>query len=159
MSDWETMLHRWQSLTEAEQDCLWTRAEIAFKLTRRDGKVSHPAERRLAADAGCSSAYVTKLATTYAAFPDPASRAKDMSFEHHYLASLCEQPAKALDRAVEEQWSTKQMKTALRPARGSRHPLDTAKAGVKVLKTADLVELFRWLQQYTVAGFQIIRTA
>ncbi|RJQ53398.1 MAG: hypothetical protein C4521_07645 [Actinobacteria bacterium] len=144
MIDWDELLHRWITLTEAEKETLWARAEIAYRLTRVGGVVDVGQEKRLASEVGVSAAYVRKLAQTYVAFKDPDTRAQDMSFEHHYIASLCPDPQVALDRAIEHGWSAREMKAILRPSTGPRKPLERAKEIVKRLTPLDRLRFTQW---------------
>jgi|GEM_PF-4426771 len=71
----------------------------------------------LASEVGLSAAYVRQLIAVAVAFEDESSRAADLSFSHHVVAAMTEAPQGWIERAVEQAWSVKEMRQAIRDAK------------------------------------------
>jgi hypothetical protein len=74
--------------------------------------------RWLADATGVSAGYVRSLIAVAQAFPDPATRAADLSFSHHLTltAFLTDGPAGWPETAVAHQWSVREFRQAIRGA-------------------------------------------
>lgn len=96
---------------EAEgQDLKWVQAAVVAVMVEWMGM----APRQVSSELGCSPAQVRELYRTFCAFPDPASRAADLSFRHHQIAARTADPSGWLDRAAQNGWSTRQMERAVK---------------------------------------------
>ena len=95
------------SLMEAEADAHWKQAEWAAAMTVKYGRET---ASRLAGEVGLSAAYVRHLIATAKAFPTPESRAQDLSFTHHRVAAMTEDPQAWLGIAVSEGLSVDQLR-------------------------------------------------
>lgn len=111
---YEADLARFIDLMEREQETLWDQAETAMAMTAAYGRKT---ATMLASDVGVSASYVRQLVATAKAFPDPASRAQDLSFSHHRICAMTDDPAGWLERAVENGWSHRELRLAIRDAR------------------------------------------
>lgn len=96
-------------LVENERDNLWAEADWALHMTATYGRKT---ATMLATDAGLSAAYVRQLVATAKAFPED-TRAKDISFSHHKIAAMTENPEVWLQRAVADQLSVKELQQAI----------------------------------------------
>jgi hypothetical protein len=70
--------------------------------------------RWLASATGLSAGYVRSLIVVAQAFPDPAARAGDPSFSNLLTAALTADPAGWLQAAVDQQWSVRELRLAIR---------------------------------------------
>jgi hypothetical protein len=101
-------------LLEEEQDNLWAQAAWAMAMTERYGRGT---PRMLAADTGLSASYVRQLVATAKAFPTEESRARDLSFSHHRVAAMTEEPERWIALAVEKGLSVAELRQAIGAAR------------------------------------------
>lgn len=102
---------------ESVEDGRWAQAAVVTVMV--EGMGMKP--REVSAQLGCSPAQVRELHRTFCAFPDPASRAKDVSFRHHRIAAHTEDPERWLLTAIAEGWSTRQFEEAVK---GRNDPVD-----------------------------------
>jgi hypothetical protein len=99
---------------EGESDHLWNQAAWARAMAAYYGKKT---ASLLATATGLSSGYVRQLIATANAFPDPSDRAQDLSFSHHRVAAMTEEPMDWIDRAVSSGWSVQDLKDAIQDAK------------------------------------------
>lgn len=99
------------SLLEAGEEALWRQAEWAAAMAVKYGRET---ARLLASEVGVSAAYVRQLIATAKAFPTPESRAQDLSFTHHRIAAMTEDPEGWIERAAAEGMSTAQLRERIR---------------------------------------------
>lgn len=111
---WIADVQHFVQLLEQEADTLWAQAEHAHRMAARYGR--HTA-RALAGEVGLSAGYIRQLIATADAFPDPTTRAADLSFSHHRICAQTADPAHWLALAVAHQWSVADLREALRAAR------------------------------------------
>jgi len=72
--------------------------------------------RQISADTGLSPAMIREMLRTYSAFHDESTRVPDLSFYHHRLASRAENPYEWIQKAAENDWSTRQLDEAMKMA-------------------------------------------
>ena len=98
-------------IEEAGEAVQWTRAALYAEA------LEWVSPKQVAADVGHSASYIRRLVSTWHAFPTPESREATLSFTHHRLAARTLDPAGWITRAVDEQWSTRDLELALRTQR------------------------------------------
>jgi len=135
------------ALQEAEADAQWEQAAWAAQMAARWGR--HTA-RWLAGATGLSAGYVRSLIAVAQAFPDPATRAADLSFSHHLTAALTEDPAGWLQAAVDHQWSVRELRRAIR---GQADPIADAEQARRAAE-ALVRAVERYNAQWARAGGQ-----
>ena len=96
-------------LLEGERDNLWAQADWAMHMTATYGRKT---AKLLATDTGVSASYVRQIVATAKAFPEE-SRALDLSFSHHKIAALTEDPEAWLQRALKGSLSVQELRQAV----------------------------------------------
>jgi len=92
------------------QDLRWGQAAVAAVMVEWMGMTPRQASSEL----GCSPAQVRELHRVFCAFPEPSSRAQDLSFRHHEIAARTADPQGWLDQALKNGWSTRRFQEAVR---------------------------------------------
>jgi uncharacterized Ntn-hydrolase superfamily protein len=100
-------------------DVRWAQAAVVTVMVEWMGM--KPAQ--VASELGCSPAQVRELHRTFLAFPDPSSRARDLSFRHHQVAARTADPVVWIEKALKCGWSTRQLEQAVRER---EDPVDVA---------------------------------
>ncbi|WP_157109830.1 HNH endonuclease signature motif containing protein [Thermanaeromonas toyohensis] len=100
-------------LEEVDDDSRFLKGEIMAELARREIKVGE-----IATYARCSAALVREYIKTYEAFPDESTRVPELSHYHHRLAANTPDPQYWIQEAAKHQWSTRQMREAIKAAMG-----------------------------------------
>jgi len=111
---WEDDVQVFIGFAEAEEDARWAQADHAWAMTRRWGRQT---ATRLASEVGHSASYIRQLVATAKAFADPATRAQDLSFSHHRIAEMTQDPDFWIDQAAAHQWSVAELRQAIRDAK------------------------------------------
>lgn len=75
-------------------------------------KYGRKTAKLVASDAGLSASYVRQLVATANTFPEDR-RAKDLSFSHHRVAALTEEPERWLETAIKNELSVADLKEAI----------------------------------------------
>lgn len=152
----EELLQAYINILEEVDDTHWQRGEILVVLI--DGMGQKPSW--IASQVGTSAAQIRELAKTYRAFPDEANRVKDLSWFHHRLAANTDNPSLWIQRAIENGWSTRQMREQIKLALGEESKKDL------VMTKAEkafrfMIEVFEaggeaavWLQKKILAEFK-----
>lgn len=109
-ADWETLVSSWFEAQEREEEMRWLKGAMAAAVALTYGLCAIPLFAR---EVGCSAKELHKAKQTFLAFPDPASRAANLTFEHHFLASCTESPQHWLERAGAEQMSIRDLRRAI----------------------------------------------
>ena len=129
----DEVLQAYFSYVEITETTMWERAAILSSLVESGIKITH-----LSALVGCSPATIREQVRTYRAFPNEDTRAKDMSFTIHRIASKTEEPEKWLDEACEKGYSTRQLEEAIKIETGQVNlknvQLEKAERAVRMLK-------------------------
>lgn len=115
----DLLVQAWCAQAEDAEESRWARAAVVTVLI--EGMGMKP--REAAAELGCSVALVRELHRTFCAFPDPSSRAQDLSFRHHQIAARTGDPEGWIQKALECGWSTRQLEQAVRE---QNDPVDVA---------------------------------
>ena len=143
-------------IEEAGEAVQWTRAALYAEA------LEWVSPKQVAADVGHSASYIRRLVSTWRAFPTPESREATLSFTHHRLAARTADPAGWIARAVDEQWSTRDLELALQTQRAGDPDEERQRQWAaalqrvrKLLEQADpsqrqtwLAEWDTWRQQY-----------
>lgn len=111
---WEEDVQQFVTFVEGEEHSRWAQADHALAMTRRWGRQT---ATRLASEVGRSASYIRQLVATAKAFADPADRAQDLSFSHHRIAAMTEDPLAWIDQAAAHQWSVEELRQAIRDAK------------------------------------------
>ena len=114
MDSLEAYISRFVELREQETETLWEQAALAHEMT---GVFGRKTASIVASEVGLSAAYVRQLISLASAFPDETVRAQDLSFTHHRLAAMTEDPAGWIEQAVANEWSVKDMRQAIKDAK------------------------------------------
>lgn len=99
------------SLRQVETETLWQQAELARDMTAKFGRKT---ARMIAGEVGVSAGYVRQLIATAQAFANPASRAQDLSFSHHRLAAMTENPEGWIEETLDHDWSVKELRQEIK---------------------------------------------
>ncbi len=106
----EEVYQRVATEVEGQDDSRWEMGRLmAYLLDVRRLKSAS-----IASAIGWSSAQVREVAKTFVAFPEDHLRAKDLSWYHHRLAAKTEDPAEWIDKAVMNEWSTRELADAIK---------------------------------------------
>lgn len=100
-------------LLEGERENLWAQADWALHMTATYGRKT---ARMLAADSGLSAAYVRQLVVTAKMFPDE-KRVADLSFSHHKIAAMTQDPDGWLQKSIANEFSVKDLRQAIADGR------------------------------------------
>jgi len=107
--NYEADLAVFVQLLEGERENLWAQADWAMHMTASYGRKT---AKLLATDTGVSASYVRQIVATAKAFPEE-SRALDLSFSHHKIAALTEDPEAWLQRALKDSLSVQELRQAV----------------------------------------------
>jgi hypothetical protein len=91
-------------------EALFKQAGIAYYLKERLGVSA----KQIGSDVAYSARFVNNMVRTFSVFPDPDSRAQDLSYSHHQVAAHTDDPFYWLDRACAEAWSVREMSKAVK---------------------------------------------
>lgn len=151
-ASYEADLSVFIQLLESERDAVWAQAAWAMEMARKYGRGT---ARMLAADTGRSASYIRQLVATAKAFPEPESRVADLSFSHHRLAAMTEEPERWIELAAERQLSVADMKEAIRVAKERLSAAEEAQTAAERLENAARKFNERFA---TLAGRRVILT-
>ncbi len=129
---WEEDLAKFIELREAEQDTIWTQADMALAMTAKYGRKT---AKMLANEVGLSTTYVRQLVATSKAFPTE-KRAQDMSFSIHRTAAMTEDPDKWLVTAIDKGWSQRDLAQAIKDTKDKMSESEQATAAAERLEQA-----------------------
>ena len=140
-----------------ESETMWLQASICYYLREFMAVPS----ATIASDIGVSGRHVTQVAKAHEAFPDESDRAKDMPFSVHMICATTEDPVGWLEKAVENAWSVRQLKEAIKSGKPDPDPVEqAAKLWQKVL---DAIEeggpAAEYLREQVELGVDIIPEA
>jgi hypothetical protein len=144
---------------EGESDNLWNQAAWARAMAAYYGKKT---ASLLATATGLSSGYVRQLIATANAFPDPSDRAQDLSFSHHRVAAMTEEPMDWIAQATSQGWSVQDLKDAIQDAKDPISEADQQARDRQALERAVRRYNTRWaapLREEAVLTFQPVRAA
>lgn len=131
---YEEILELYFFCLDQGETSLWNQSAIIT--TMHDIMAMRPAE--IASAVGCSASRVQKLTRTFNAFPDPEARSPLLSFRHHTIAAYTEHPHEWLAKAVDNQWSTRQLQEAVKgdisPEAAQEVLINKAKKIIKLIK-------------------------
>ncbi|NMP23817.1 hypothetical protein [Sulfobacillus harzensis] len=99
------------NLVEAEHATQWTLADLAREAAEEIGV----SPRQVASDWGLSASTVRTLVRVVRTF-SPEQRSPVLSFSHYRIAASTANPAEWVARAEDEQWSTRDLRDAIRAA-------------------------------------------
>lgn len=145
MPSYEEDLARFTQLMEQEAASLWAQAEHLRAMVSRWGRGTAQA---VAGDTGLSAGYVRQLIGTANAFPDPADRAQDLSFSHHRVAAVTDDPLAWLDQAVAHAWSVEDLRAAIKDAQDPIARDEKARRAAKRLERAVARFVDDWAATY-----------
>lgn len=129
---WEEDLAKFIELREAEQDTIWTQADMALAMTAKYGRKT---AKMLANEVGLSTTYVRQLVATSKAFPTD-KRAQDMSFSIHRTAAMTEDPDRWLVTAIDKGWSQRDLAQAIKDTKDQMSESEQATAAAERLEQA-----------------------
>lgn len=109
----EELLQVYVSLDETMDETKFFKGEIIEELLRRGLAVG-----QIAQYGRCSNAQVRELVKTYRAFPEESMRVPELTWYHHRLAANTNNPEYWIQEAARFQWSTRQMREAIKIAEG-----------------------------------------
>lgn len=108
---WEQDVSVFIQLMEQGEEAIWAQSKWAFHLT---GKYGRKTASMLSKEVGVSKAYIRQMVAVAKAFPEPEDRAADLSFTHHKLAALTDDPEKWINLAVANGWSKRELAEAIK---------------------------------------------
>lgn len=149
---YESDLAVFVSLVEQEQDNLWAQADLAAAMV---GKYGRKTTQMIATDVGFSASYVRQLVATSVAFPEPEKRAKDLSFSHHRIAAMTENPEQWIDLASQNALSVAELKEAIKATKDKISEAEQARrAAERIVQSAKKFN-DRWA---SIAGQRVVVT-
>jgi len=137
----EEIVSRLVELRQAEQECRWEMGDLL--LAARQVFVGRGFARAIAGQLGCSTRHVEQLMRVAQTF-SPEARALDMPWTLHQIAAQTKEPEFWLQQAVDNQWSTRQLRDAIRAAqeRGPDRHDAAREADVLIRRVEEYAE--RW---------------
>ena len=107
-SSLEELIQIYVNLEEQERECRWAKGRLLDAMVKIGAKVGW-----IASQVGVSQAQVRELIKTYLAFPEETDRNPELSWIHHRIAANSEAPKQWIEKAADEQMSTRQMRKAI----------------------------------------------
>lgn len=104
----EELIQAYITLEEQERDCKWTKGQLLDAMLNAGAKA-----KWIAAQVGTSAAQIRELVKVYRAFPEEGMRIPELSWYHHRVAANTDDPATWIEKAAEEQLSTRQLRKAI----------------------------------------------
>lgn len=83
---------------------------------------------------GYSGKHIKNMSTAFLTFPVEEDRAIELSISHHIACLKADDPKSWLDRAVQEQWSVRQLKQALAGQKEKDEEKEAERAWAKIEK-------------------------
>ena len=105
----EALISRYLDAASLGERSIWLQADIASEAR----EVYHVTAAQWGSQTGCSAAWVRQLWRAAKAFGD-SDRIPDMAFTLHAMAAATDDPRGWAQRAHDEQWSTADMRRALK---------------------------------------------
>lgn len=105
MSEYAEAIQRIVDALELEAHAHWLIGAALQEIPETRG-----ASKAVASEVGRSASWVSEHRLTFAAFPNPEDRAPDMAWGIHVMCARTDDPARWLDAAVAEQFSTRQLR-------------------------------------------------
>ncbi len=145
----DELIQMYVSLDETVDETKFFKGEIACELLQRQLKIGEIAQY-----GRCSSAQVRELVKTYKAFPEESMRIPELTWYHHRLAADTNNPEYWIQEAAKHQWSTRQMREAIKAASGESALTEEEKMlakAEKAFRMADEVRIYggepwNWLE-------------
>lgn len=134
----EELIQMYVSLDETVDETKFFKGEIIEELLRRELTVG-----QIAQYGRCSNAQVRELVKTYRAFPEESMRIPELTWYHHRLAANTNNPEYWIQEAAKFQWSTRQMREAIKAAEGETPLSDEEKMLNKAEKAVRMLEEVR----------------
>lgn len=104
----EELVQRYVDLEERERECRWSKGQLLDVMVNAGAKISW-----IASQVGVSAAQVRELIKTYRAFMSDDDRNPELSWIHHRIAANSKDPCRWIERAADEQMSTRQLRKAI----------------------------------------------
>lgn len=132
----DDMIQAYISLQVDEDDVKWQKAAICAALLEGFGMKAS----QVASLLGCSAANVRVMAKVFMAFPDSDDRVIAMSFTHHKIAVQYapENPQEWVEKAADNEWSTRQLTEAIRGNESEEARKDIKKGKTEMIKRLTL---------------------
>lgn len=105
----EEVLELYLFCLEKGESSMWERAAVITVM--HDYMGMKP--KSIASAIGCSSSLIRKMTRTFNAFPKTEDRLPILSFRHHQIASYTTDPKEWLNKAADNEWSTRQLQEAI----------------------------------------------
>lgn len=102
---YEEVLELYLFCLDKGESSIWERAAVVTVMHESMGMKP----REIAAAIGCSASLVRKMSRTFDAFPLETDRIPVLSFRHHQIAAQTQTPHEWLDKAADNQWSTREL--------------------------------------------------
>ncbi|MBC7340618.1 MAG: hypothetical protein H5U04_12355 [Firmicutes bacterium] len=137
----EELLARCIDLLQTQEEARWELGDLLLLGRQRFGGRGYA--RTVAGQLGCSTRYIEQLMRTANVFA-PEERVADLSWSHHQIAAQTKEPDYWLAQAVDNQWSTRQLRDAIRAAqeRGPDRHDAAREADVLIRRVEEYVK--RW---------------
>ncbi|NLY43027.1 MAG: DUF1016 domain-containing protein, partial [Clostridiaceae bacterium] len=105
----EEVLEMYLFCLEKGESSMWERAAVITVM--HDYMGVKP--KSIASAIGCSSSLIRKMIRTFNAFPKPEDRIPVLSFRHHQIAAYKSDPKDWINKAANNEWSTRQLQEAI----------------------------------------------
>lgn len=112
----EVLLDQLVEMRKEEANRIWDQASLCWFLVEK----YQDKPKDIGAMINCSGRHVQNLVRTWQAFNDEEDRCIELTFTHHRIAAGTEDPKGWLDKAVQEQMSTRQLEQAIKRAKGAK---------------------------------------
>lgn len=127
---YESDLQVFVNLVQQGDATIWAQAAWAMEMAGRYGRKT---TKMLAIDIGFSTSYIRQMVATAKAFPTPELRAQDLSFTHHRLAAMTQDPEKWLQQATEKGYSISDLRHAISDAKDQLTEFEQARRAAERL--------------------------
>ena len=133
---YEDILNMYLQCVEVGQDSLWNRSALTTVMS----EYMQMTPKNIASAVGCSASLCRKMVRTFNAFPMEESRVPFLSYRHHQIAAHTDNPQQWIEKACNNQWSTRQMEEQIRCSEGDIEEFDLEKAEKVIRMAKEVIE-------------------
>ncbi len=131
----EELIQAYINLDEQRDECNFLKGQLLVALTDAGVKKGW-----IASQVRSSVSQIKVLIRTYKAFPREDMRVPELTWYHHRLAAHTDKPQEWITKAVENEWSTREMSQAIKEESSSEGEADKAmQAARTVFKKAERI--------------------
>ena len=110
------------NLEEKEDDCKWKFGELVKALIDTGITINW-----LASQIRRSGAYIRARIKTFEVFSEESTRVPELSWQHHRICANTDKPYEWIQKAAENQWSTRELEQAIKEGKPKKDEIEEAK--------------------------------